>query len=378
MPSERGKPSLSAAIKTEPLPLPVYRKGNPYQKRMYEHLARYNAKRGQQVFGKSRGGSAYAHLLPEADALRNFLDDERILAALKARFALHKAGDEWRALTNSAASQVFCFNLIVPLAADLGLASRLFSALMDQDVSVAHIEVEFTPNAFSGPSGFAQGDQDESLGDQSGTAGTDADVAVFLSVQGRRQILLIETKLIEAEFSSCASYRRKPSCKAACPQSDFYQRLVLEAAVDEQGRPLCGYTTYRNWALTSSSRAFDSSAIESSPACPFRYSGQQLWRNLLLAETVCLARRLDDFAFWVLAPADNLALWQDGTGDVEIEFRRLLTPYGNQRFRRITMQDVYAALEGLLIGTPLERWLIALRDKYIPDGQAERADSRET
>lgn len=103
------------------LDLPIYREGNSFQRRMYEHLARYNVKRGQRSFGKSRHGNPYAHLLPADDALRNFLEDEHILAAVKRRFASHKAGVEERALTNTAASQAFCFNLFVPLAEDLRL-----------------------------------------------------------------------------------------------------------------------------------------------------------------------------------------------------------------------------------------------------------------
>lgn len=158
--------------------IPIYRSGNTFQARMYEHLARYNAKRGHRVFGVSSKGKTYAHLLPGADAKRSFLDDDRILAAVRKRFASHKAGDLHRVLGNAASSQQFCFNLFVPLASNLGLASQLFGALLGRDVTVAHIEIELTPNALQGPPGFERS-RDESLADQRGTSGTDADVAVF-------------------------------------------------------------------------------------------------------------------------------------------------------------------------------------------------------
>jgi hypothetical protein len=188
---------------------------------------------------------------------------------------------------------------------------------------------------------------------------------VFFSEAGRRKVLLIETKLIEAGFSTCGSFDKKPACKTACVLPDFYERLVTGRALDEKRRALCGYTAYENWALTSASRALDGKAIRSSPACPFRFSAQQLWRNMLLAEKVCEARKLDDFAFWVLSPRDNVVLWQESTTDVEAEFRRVLTPFGNERFRRVTMEDVFTLLERLTLGTSLERWVAALTEKYV-------------
>jgi hypothetical protein len=142
-------------------------------------------------------------LHPEDSAL-NFLAPA-IADAVAARFDSHKAGDRARAETNTVASQPCCFNLFVPLAQDLLLASAVFSALVGAPVVLDHIEIEFTPNRLVELLGYELGDRDESLGDQNGSGGTDADVAVFYRAGAERGVLLIEFKYIEAEFSTCGS-----------------------------------------------------------------------------------------------------------------------------------------------------------------------------
>lgn len=345
--------------------IPIYRTGNPFQLRMYEHLARYNARRGQSVFGSTSRGNRYAHLLPIEDARRNFLDNDRIFSAVKRRFGSHKAGDIDRALTNTASSQPFCFNLFVPLAVNLELASRVFGALLSRAVTVAHIEIEFTPNAVNGPPRFERS-ADESLGDQGGSAGTDADVAIFFaSESGRREVLLIETKLIEEGFSACGSYGKKAGCKARCSGSGFYGEMVERRAADERGRPLCGYLRFANWRLTEASRAVDLQRVRAALACPFRFSGQQLWRNMLLAEHVARSRGLEDFSFWVVSPRENVELWRDPAGEVEHEFRRVLTPLGDARFRRVMVEDLLAVLRPIVAGTADAAWAEAFAEKYL-------------
>lgn len=312
------------------------------------------------------GGTPYAHLLPEGDARRNFLDDERILEAVRNRFASHKAGDERRTLANTAASQPFCFNLFAPLAGNLRLASHVFSELLGREVKIVHIAIEFTPNAVTGPSGFDRS-IDESLADQAGSAGTDADLAIFLVTEGgRREVLLIETKLIESEFSVCGSYKEKPACKERCRGPAFYVAMIESRAGDAHGRPFCGYLRYANWKLTQTSGAFDISTIRSFDACPFQLSGQQLWRNVLLAENVCRARGLDDYAFWVISPRDNVELWRQNGCDVEREFRRTLTPVGNDRFQRVALEDVIDILRRSIQAPDESSWLQSFTEKYLP------------
>jgi hypothetical protein len=344
----------------------IYRGGNGWQRDRYAFMAEYLARRGVQRFGRSAGGNSYRHLLVEDDAVHNFLGDDSILAAVRRRFGSHKAGDLARALTNTTASTPFCFNLFVPLQADRALASALVSAWLGRRVEVAHVEIEFTPNRCDVP-GFACS-EDESLGDQSGPAGTDADVAVFYAgAEGARGVILIETKYIEAGFSSCTSYRDKKAIRAACDAPDFYERLVRPHLERPALKPDCGYLRYRNWSDTRASRLLDSAAIAGAGRCPFRGSMQQIWRNLLLAERVGAARRLNDVHFWVLAPGENSFLWKEDGVDLEPAVRALLTPSGNAAFRRLELRrDFVDVLGGLVARGAHSAWLARLAERYVP------------
>ncbi|MCP4498598.1 MAG: hypothetical protein GY822_01350 [Deltaproteobacteria bacterium] len=271
-------------------------------------------------------------------------------------------------MTNLAASQACCFNLFVPLAEDLHLASALFSRLLSREISVSHIEIEFTPNTCDLVD-FQRSDEDESLGDQQGSGGTDADVAVFLKdSKGRREVILIETKFIEAEFSACNSVRaksKKEVLRVLCSGPSFYDDVVKSRRKSPQGGLLCGYLKYRNWELTTESKMLNLEAIIGSSKCPFAGSAQQIWRNILLAERVAEVRALDDQRFWVVAPQENVALWEEaGDVDVEKEVRNLLTPFGEERFERITFERIVETLKELT-GDEKKGWLAWFSEKYL-------------
>jgi hypothetical protein len=203
----------------------VYRAGYPFQRWAYDHASRYFHARGIRRYGTSHGGNPYAHLLHPEDSALNFLSPE-IARAVASRFDSHKAGDRARAETNTVASQPCCFNLFVPLAEDLTLASSVISDLLGDPVQVEHIEIEFTPNQHGSLTGYELGDRDESLGDQSGSSGTDADVAIFYTCGAGRGVRLLEFKYIEAEFSTCGSYgtsnrERKVLLRPLCNSAQF-------------------------------------------------------------------------------------------------------------------------------------------------------------
>lgn len=353
----------------------IYRKGSRFQRWAYEHAARFFHKRGVRRYGCSDRGNRYAHLLHPEDTALNFLSPA-IARALADRFNSHKAGDRDRAETNTVASQPCCFNLFVPLAADLPLASVVFSELMGTPVAVEHIELEFTPDHLRALPGYELRERSESLGDQSGNAGTDADVAVFYQAGGRRGILLVELKYIESEFSACRAYATKNAERAnvlrpLCNSSAFVP-LVTESRRDARGKPLCGYTKYRNWELTQHSACFDWESIAALPACPFSGSAQQLWRNLLLAEHVAKQRHLDTFGFWVMSPSRNDKLWTQGGEDVFDAVSRLLRPNERARFRRMTIESVLNTIESQLASADARRswWIEAFRYRYVPASPA--------
>lgn len=349
----------------------ICRSGSPFQRWAYEHAARYFHAQGIRRYGASRNGNPYAHLLDAEDTGLNFLSPA-IADAVAMRFDSHKAGDRDRAETNTVASQPCCFNLFVPLAQDLALASLVFSHLVDQRLAVDHIEIEFTPNQLRLLPGYELGDGDESLGDQSGSVGTDADVAVFYRSGAERGVLMIEFKYIEAEFSTCGSYNsgnteRRNLLRPLCDSAAFLP-VVTEPRRDEQGRPLCGYNKYQNWELTKQSAALDWEQIAQLPACPFAGSGQQLWRNMLLAENTARQRHLDQFALWVVSPSGNDTPWCEHGGDVFEDFARLLKHGARGRLRRLETEAVLAAIETRLEpGDDRRRWWIGgFRDRYLP------------
>lgn len=343
----------------------IYRGGNAWQNDRYAFMSDYLWRRGVRRFGRSRGGTAYRHLLVEDDAIENFLGDPRILDAVRHRFSSHKAGDLERALTNTTASTPFCFNLFVPLQLDRELASAVTSAWLGRPFEVAHLEIEFTPNLCEVEGFEARGD--ESLGDQSGPSGTDADVAVFYRDGRSRGVILIETKYIEDGFSRCRSYEKKPHVRPFCDAGGYHARLIAPHVARAPARPDCGYLRYSNWTLTSTSRLFEHDAVTDAPGCPFRGSPQQIWRNLLLAERVAAARGLDELHFWVLSPVENSFLWIDEQIDVEQSVRALLSRTGNSAFRRLELlRDFVKPLRQRVRGGSQQAWLDRLVERYVP------------
>lgn len=343
----------------------IYKIGNTWQKKVYRYMAAYLDSKGVVKFGKTRDENQYKHLLTEEDAQYNFIIP-LIFQVTKDRFKRHKAGDLKRALTNTAASQPFCFNLFVYLNGKKSLANSLFSILLNKRIDIHHIEIEFTPDKCDSIRGFDR-KEDESLGDQDDKQGTDADVAIFYHYgNGGKGLLLIEFKFIEAEFSVCRSYRKKPTVRQYCNSSEFYNELVVGKKKDKKNQFLCGYNKYFNWNLTKTSAVIDSEKVKSSSTCPFRFGNNQLWRNMLLAEQVAISRGCDEFAFWVFSPKENDAfLWKGNKADVEKNFRSILIPKGNTQFRKVHLEEVFNLLEQIVIDSDDNEWLAGMKEKYL-------------
>lgn len=340
----------------------VYALGNPFQKEKYRKLSEFNFSRGIKEFGKSKGangqeGEHYAHLLTLADKEKNFLSAE-IFNDVQERF-LTKAGDLNRVMTNTLASQTCCFNLFSPLKKNKVIASDLFSRFMGKTIGVEEIIIEFTPG------------KDESLGDQGANQGTDADVAIFYSYEkNKRGVLLIEFKYIEGEFSYCGSYKSKSKraqLHRTCNSTTFYSELIKSNIEGHENliNPLCGYLKYQNWKLTALSKAFNFKKIVSGMYCPFRFSLQQLWRNMLLAERVCEVRGLHEFNFWVISPSENIYLWNNSNERVEENFRDILSEFGNETFRSITLEEFVDALEQLASQEDVRVIIRKFRERYL-------------
>jgi len=352
----------------------IYDVGNPWEKKVYRHMADYLQKKGIQKFGATSEGNQYKHWLTEDEAHHNFITPD-IHKGTLARFDNHKAGDLKRILTNTAASQPFCFNLIIFLQHHSALADKLFSKLLNKQVKVIHLEPEFTPNGCNSVIGFER-TRDESIGDQGNNRGTDSDIAVFYTYDNEKKgLLLIEFKFIEPEFSVCSSYVgskkkknetpvetkqrkiRNEERQAICSSNNFYVKMVEAKSL------LCGYNKYFNWDLTSKSKVIDGEKVKSISACPFRFGLNQLWRNMILAEQVALSRNCDEYGFWVFSPSENdKYLWKDGA--TELYFREILTQLGNDHFKKIHLENIFDILHDIVSDEQENNWLKNMETKY--------------
>ena len=346
----------------------VYQSGNEWQKNRYSFMSEYNKSAGIMDYGTAkRGNTPYYHLITEKDSLQNFLNEPEILEAVMKRFDDHKAGDIQRVLTNTVASQACCFNLFAPLQNRPVLTSGLFSKLLNKEVKVEHIEIEFTPNSYNNLKGFEL-NGDESLGDQSSYGGTDSDVAVFYSYAGKKGVILIEFKYIEKEFSVCGSYKNdlKETFRGVCDEPGYYNKMIKPNLSCRSADSKCGYLRYQNWQLTQKSDVFDNSLVQNLNHCPFRFSGQQLWRNMVLAENVAKQRKLDEFQFWVVSPVENIYLWRSEKEDTESQFRSIMTSKGNNCFRRLELKkDLMDPLRNMTEDYWTKNWLEKFNNRYL-------------
>ncbi len=338
----------------------VYNNGNPWQKKVYKSMAKFlESKYKIKEFGKSSKGKSYKHLLSIEQARYNFIT-ENIFEVTKSRFEKHKAGDKNRIMTNTAASQPYCFNLVIFLNQNKELANNLFSDLMGKKINIIHIEPEFTPNLCNDIKGF-KATTDESIGDQNLKLGigTDSDIALFYEYENNKKgILLVEYKFIEAEFSICTSFKKKKRIREICNSENFFKEMVVDKS------NLCGYNKYYNWNLTMKSTVINGERIKYINACPFRFGLNQLWRNMLLAERVSLSRNCNEFGFWIFSPFENYKyLWKNGK--IENEFREILTAKGNNCFKSIYLELIFEKLKKYVTSEDEKIWLKRMGEKYI-------------
>ena len=144
-----------------------------------------------------------------------------------------------------------CFNIFAPLAANLELASIVFSHILPSVTTVTSIQIEYTP-------------PNDIFKDQRGFAGVDCDLLVTGIVEnGDPVIIVIETKFVEPEFSICG-FRNKSL--SVCP---------YDIKINKQD-DACLYTVlkeYLYWQRTWQVNSLDISALPA-VGCPF---GGPLW-----------------------------------------------------------------------------------------------------
>lgn len=330
-------------------------KSEKFANERYKFMSELNISNNIEHYGQSKHGTHYYHLIEyDENNSYNLLNEPKILAEVNQRFQT-KAGDKKRVLTNLLSSQACCFNLFSPLKEfqNQSLTNKLFSKLLKKEVEIERIEIEYTPN------------QEESIGDQSKIGGTDADLAVFYKFGAKQKgIILVEFKYIENKFSCCSSYTKKAKIRTVCNSNNF---LVVHNKQAELNKKFdCGYMKYENWDLTKNSQVFDYRKVLESPKCPFRFSLNQLWRNLLLVEKVAKMNKFDEFHFWILCPEENLSLWSNHSEDVLKDFKSILTEEGENSIRKLDIEkDFVSFIEENSDNDWTKQWINKFREKYI-------------
>jgi hypothetical protein len=236
------------------------------------------------------GWSEYGHFLADQAQREgaNFLTPSAFEAARKQRD--QGKGVAKRTFENMLSSQAMCFNLFAPLAEDLELASAVLSQVLPRISKVTSIQFEYTP-------------PNDIFGDQTGRGGVDCDLLVEgTGPDGAAVVVVIETKFVEPEFSTCGFRAPGRSAKGqpVCPDD-------VAVRVDSAA---CFYTArkgYRYWERTWEVGTLHREALPLA-GCPFAGHLWQLWVNHALAHVEAQRRGATRAIFAVCAPEANEAL----------------------------------------------------------------------
>jgi hypothetical protein len=313
----------------------IYTKGNNFRARAVAHMRHYRAK----VLNVPDDGE-YGHILSNSDACKghNFLSAVRydILEEV-ARRSTKKGVDIARTCGNLLSSQAFCFNLFIPLKLDKVFAAEFFNQFIGSVDEVSDIIVEYTPS-------------NEIFNDQSQFAGVDSDLLVrYKNNDGEPCILVLETKFVEKEFSTCGFKKKKKDSPDYCPDGQVisvnYNTCLYQAKKN-----------YRYWERTEESGAFKLGQVVGKE-CPFGGPLWQLWVNQALASAIAKSEGVKNYKFVVLCPEANTDL--TANGQVFSDFRQLLA-------REDVFQVVYmeSILDYLRTKTSKIKWTQEFVERY--------------
>jgi hypothetical protein len=260
---------------------PAYSRGRSFRARCEARQRWFRAER------LGLGWGAHGHWLRDEDALAgaNFLTAEAFEAA-KLRQAAGK-GVAARTFENMLSSQALAFNLFAPLAAHLALGARVLAPMLPGLSRLCSVQIEHTPDGAI-------------FGDQSARGGVDCDVLIEAEIGAQRVVLVVETKLVEPDFSACGFRRpgRAARGQRVCPP---------EVAVAEAPEA-CAYQHAKGYRYWDRARALGTLAPLPAVGCPFGGPLWQLWVNHTLAHAEAERRGAGEARLVVCAPADNEAL----------------------------------------------------------------------
>lgn len=325
---------------------------NNFSEKLIQHLISYKEKtlrvNKQGLYKKKE----YEHILDYIDIEKNFLpsilnDVAKCLTDVKR----HVYFDH----LNS--SQAACFNLFISLKLDTNLSNMVFKGLIPGFNELIDIKFEYSdPNDYL--------NERNGRNDNKRNIGTDADIAIFYNnLKGEKCICLLEHKLSEKEFTNCNAVKSKANKnKEKC--NDFNQIWTDTAnCYYESGK------RYRYWELTKHPNTFFDFNIlsDQNGVCPFEGSLQQLWRNMLMAQSIENDPRnpVEKAYFGVVYHKENEELFKlkgyPGFDRTDQAFSSILN-----RKDKFFIISIHEILENIRkVSDPLPLWVNEYEEKYI-------------
>lgn len=277
-----------------------YTTGNSFRAKAEAHQRHYRA----QILNIPY--ETWGHILGEKDANtgKNFVNRAAFKAA-EDRKTLGK-GIAARTFNNMLSSQAMCFNMFTLLDQYKSMAVKALEPFFPSLYQVDDIIIEHTPSV-------------DIFGDQSEVGGVDCDVLLHGKTEiGRPIIIVLETKYVEREFSTCGFRRKKRKLdQQNCPEN-------IELTGHKENCLYKQKKQYKYWERTERYALLKPDALPER-GCPFSGPLWQLWVNFTLAHAEAERADNGEAYFGIIAPHGNKELLTgDGSSGTIADFKRLL------------------------------------------------------
>jgi hypothetical protein len=251
----------------------------------------------------------------------------------------HGKGVGKRTFQNMLSSQAMAFNIFAPLANDLSLATEALLPFVPNLTTIRAITLEYTPAA-------------SVFRDQSGRGGVDCDVLIDATVSGDvLAVIVIETKFVETELSTC-SFRKTKKANQALKRCPDDVRVA-------SSRQACAYSAKKKYAYWDQSDALGTLVPLQTTGCPFSGPAWQLWVNHTLAHAEAVLRGASEAILLLCAPEGNDVLLRGGT--ILSSFRQCLSE--PESARRLPLDSLLNAIASATSADQRE-WVETLRLRY--------------
>lgn len=250
-----------------------------FKERMRIHQIKWRRVNLPNIFGGGwQNGKSYEHILPKKYKAQNFYPEiqESLFDYIKQNKIQPHTG-----INNLLSSWVVCSNFYWPFNNDeghkllLNYLNKFLSLNMEKIIS---IELEYLDNQQSlSPS--------QLLGENEGIRGsgqTSPDLAIaFVTSEGKKGILLIESKFTEHNFYSCSGYSKTKSGKPINP--DKKRCLDTEGILDSDFNN-CHLLAWERKYWNILKDDLDTNLFRKLKRCPMSISCYQLFRQQALSK----------------------------------------------------------------------------------------------